>query len=333
MTCFGATRLHLADAIAAHFEAGGVAAAAAGAALAAMEGGARAEDVPPVFAPFVSHAIGDVPLDDAAMAKGQASAARAAAMIADGNGGVKVMRKGGDQVRPKSSGGRGGGRMAGGGGRVQRPTTVEGGGGGSQKRSVRPSGKAISGGFSGGSEAPDAASGGGTANCNINTIFFIVFFYRKCRKNGELPLKNDDFVMKYRPIILQFEVGGGAEGAGAAGRRVRGERASRCQAAHLRRLARVGGVVEVVEAVGVVFAEPAVAGGAVVVGGGSRRRRHGWSRPNRKLNEPSWHIVNCLTETAGACCTVNLGMVLISSAARLVGVKPEQLAYPPLGGT
>ena len=41
--------------------------------------------------------------------------------------------------------------------------------------------------------APDVPS---TANCNRNANFVFGFFYRKCRKNGELPLKNDDFVLK-----------------------------------------------------------------------------------------------------------------------------------------
>ena len=36
---------------------------------------------------------------------------------------------------------------------------------------------------------------GEVLNCNINAIFFR-FFYRKCRNNGELPLKNDDFVFQ-----------------------------------------------------------------------------------------------------------------------------------------
>ena len=34
-----------------------------------------------------------------------------------------------------------------------------------------------------------------TPSCNLNADF-PRFFYRKCRENGELPLKNDDFVLK-----------------------------------------------------------------------------------------------------------------------------------------
>ena len=41
----------------------------------------------------------------------------------------------------------------------------------------------------------DAPQHMGAANCNRNDGF-LDFFYRKCRKNGELSLKNDDFVLK-----------------------------------------------------------------------------------------------------------------------------------------
>ena len=34
-----------------------------------------------------------------------------------------------------------------------------------------------------------------TAKCNINAVFFNCFYW-KCRKHGEFPLKNDDFVLK-----------------------------------------------------------------------------------------------------------------------------------------
>ena len=42
-------------------------------------------------------------------------------------------------------------------------------------------------------------------NCNGNPIVF-ENFYQKCRDNGELPLKNDDFALKTGEFLLQFEV-------------------------------------------------------------------------------------------------------------------------------
>ena len=35
-----------------------------------------------------------------------------------------------------------------------------------------------------------------TANCNIHPDYFSEFSIENARKNGELPLKNDDFVLK-----------------------------------------------------------------------------------------------------------------------------------------
>ena len=43
------------------------------------------------------------------------------------------------------------------------------------------------------------------ANCNRNT-YFLRIFYRKCRDNGELPLENDDCVLKNGRLLLQLEV-------------------------------------------------------------------------------------------------------------------------------
>ena len=49
-----------------------------------------------------------------------------------------------------------------------------------------------------------------STNCNMNASFSR-FFYWKCRKIRELPLKNDDFCILKWPIILQFEVSVDAE--------------------------------------------------------------------------------------------------------------------------
>ena len=41
-----------------------------------------------------------------------------------------------------------------------------------------------------------SANSAGTANCNRNTNFCWSFFCWKCRDSGELPLKNDDVLLK-----------------------------------------------------------------------------------------------------------------------------------------
>eukprot|EP01043_Picozoa_sp_COSAG02_P044171 COSAG02_NODE_3918_length_6048_cov_3.708186_1_plen_591_part_00 len=134
--------LHLADTIAAHAALRQPPGTANGPAtestLAATE---------PVFSAFASHSIGDVPLDDEALERSKANAVRAVATTA-------VNKAPPRRERAASKSSRRGSNSK---GRAQRPNTADDGSTSSQ-RSMRPTGKPISGGFTGGTAADGSSS-------------------------------------------------------------------------------------------------------------------------------------------------------------------------------